>query len=166
MCEGAFFQFQISNFKALVRKGEQKILPDFITSSLSLPPFHIIPMRLFLLPDCFLNGLGVKDYLSSDSLVSCLLRSCAIVFLHSVLKVFINMESTLCFEINMTVFSVSLVWWFWSFASHWWLSCPTTHFHFLRIMLSLISQVILMTLGCVLKNEISLFQGIIQIWGQ
>lgn len=111
------FQLQISNFQAIVRKGEQKILSDFINSSLSLPQFHIISLRLFLLLNGFINGLEVKGYLFSNSLVSCLFRTYT-VFLYSVLRVFIDMESTLCFETNMTMFNISLVWWFWCFASH------------------------------------------------
>lgn len=63
-------------------------------------------MRLFLVPDCFSKGLRAKDYLSSDSVVNCFLRTSTVVFRYSVLKVFINMESMLCFQINMTVFSV------------------------------------------------------------
>lgn len=85
-----------------MRKGVQ-IFPDSIKSSLSLSRLHITSVRLFLLPDCRLNSLGVEGHLSSGSLAS------TVGFLHSVSKVFINMDSTLCFEINVTVFSVSLV---------------------------------------------------------
>lgn len=51
-------------------KGEQKILPDFVTFSLSLPQLHTISLKLFLHPDCFLSGLGAKYYLFSNYLVS------------------------------------------------------------------------------------------------